>query len=99
MVGQPLDTVKTRMQIEGRPALEIAKNMFSSEGVFGLYRGGLPLVLGGSLFRSAQFGVNDIALNFLRSNFGGPMDKSHRIFGVFDYHIIAAGFAGGIGRG
>ena len=53
MTGQPLDTVKTRMQ--GMPnsanqsMLQVGRNVFMREGIRGLYRGGLPLVIGGSM--------------------------------------------------
>ena len=72
LIGQPLDTVKTRMQglkkrssagssgsggIRTASAAQVFGEVYSSEGIRGLYRGGLPLVLGGSFMRSAQFGV------------------------------------------
>ena len=62
VVGQPLDTIKVRMQ--GLPsatqqnAWTVGKDLFLREGVRGLYRGGIPLFLGGSVMRSAQFGVS-----------------------------------------
>eukprot|EP00566_Odontella_aurita_P017122 CAMPEP_0113559648 /NCGR_PEP_ID=MMETSP0015_2-20120614/19010_1 /TAXON_ID=2838 /ORGANISM="Odontella" /LENGTH=263 /DNA_ID=CAMNT_0000461301 /DNA_START=420 /DNA_END=1208 /DNA_ORIENTATION=- /assembly_acc=CAM_ASM_000160 len=99
VVGQPLDTIKVRMQ--GMPnhsthsAFSVAKELFSREGVRGLYRGGLPLFLGGSLMRSAQFGVSGKARDVLRQ-WGLP---DYRLFGLFDYQIVLAGIAGGIGRG
>lgn len=34
----------------------------------------------------------------MREQFG-QIQKSDKLFGVFDYHVILAGFAGGIGRG
>lgn len=56
LVGQPLDTVKTRMQAgTGSQAqsgmFKIGTDLLKREGVFGLYRGGLPLFVGGTLFR------------------------------------------------
>jgi hypothetical protein len=54
IVGQPLDTIKTRMQALGlKSASATAKNIFASDGVAGLYRGGVPLFFGGGLIRSA----------------------------------------------
>jgi len=77
-IGQPLDTIKTRMQglknvnananptaaaatatrsNSAQSAAHVFWELYSSEGIRGLYRGGLPLVIGGSVMRSAQFGV------------------------------------------
>ena len=54
------------------------------------------MLIGGALFRSAQFGCYDVALQFL----GGPVKKDERVFfGALDPHVVAAGFAGGLGRG
>lgn len=59
--------------------------------------GGMSLVVGGALMRSAQFGVYDAVLLMLRKQHNSyndqPIDK---IFGIFDPHVIVAGFAGGI---
>lgn len=99
IVGQPLDTIKTRMQaLRLSSSWQTANTIFSKEGVFGLYRGGLPLILGGALIRSAQFGVNEFALTAMRERFG-PTPPENRLLGVFDPQVVAAGFAGGIGRG
>ena len=70
LIGQPLDTIKTRMQgLKNSPttvttqtrsatsAVQVFRELYGSEGLRGLYRGGLPLVIGGSVMRSAQFGV------------------------------------------
>ncbi len=60
LVGQPLDTIKTRMQGMGSSKsnlMVVFRDLYSKEGIRGLYRGGVPLVIGGSMMRSAQFGV------------------------------------------
>lgn len=80
----------------------IGLKLLRTEGIPGLYRGGLPLLIGGTLFRSAQFGVNDIGLNFIRSfrNSSEPLKKKDRFFfNIFDYEVIFGGFCGGLGRG
>lgn len=80
----------------------VTKELWKSEGIRGLYRGGLPLFIGGALQRSAQFGVNDIALKFIRSfreNHHKPLKKEERLLGIIDYEVIFGGFCGGIGRG
>lgn len=99
LVGQPLDTIKTRMQampVEAQSnSLTVARHLFAKEGIRGLYRGGLPIFVGGSLMRSAQFGVSGTVKDMMqRSDF-----PQYKILGVFDYQVIVAGMAGGVGRG
>ena len=57
--------------------------------------GGLSLVIGGALMRSAQFGVYDAVLFRLRKRHDNQSTVPvERIMGVLDPHIIIAGFAG-----
>jgi len=97
VVGQPLETIKTRMQ--ARPdslksnSWRIGIDLMRSQGFQGLYRGGLPVFLGGTLFRSAQFGVYEFALRHLKEN------TTARKFGVLDWQVAVAGVAGGMARG
>ena len=107
-VGQPLDTIKTRMQATAPSSSQLAKNLstfetgkaiFMTEGFPGLYRGGLPLIVGGGLIRSAQFGVNESALTLIRKYAGRSLLPEERVFGFLDYQVALAGFCGGIGRG
>lgn len=98
-VGQPFDTVKTRMQ--ARPenlrtsALETGAQLFRAEGIRGLYRGAAPIFIGGGFMRSFQFGMYDTALRRLRA---GQKEAPQRVLGI-DPHVLAAGFCGGLGRG
>lgn len=100
LVGQPLDTIKTQAQMSpGKSTMQLGQQMFQKEGILGLYRGSAPMIAGGALIRSAQFGVNDASLAAIRKVTGGPVHLSQRTFGVFDYQVIVAGFCGGIARG
>jgi solute carrier family 25 carnitine/acylcarnitine transporter 20/29 len=100
VVGQPLDTIKVRMQ--GLPsasqqnALTVGRDLFLREGIRGLYRGGLPLFIGGSFMRSAQFGVSGKVKHWLDDH---PHLPHFKVFGLMDWQVIAAGVAGGLGRG
>lgn len=95
-VGQPLDTIKTKVQMNSATSSwRVGADLFRTEGIAGLYRGGLSLLMGGALIRSAQFGVNDAVLQLLRD--GSP--SRPRVWGVLDLQIVAAGFCGGIARG
>mmetsp|Transcript_19147 Transcript_19147/g.35432 ORF Transcript_19147/g.35432 Transcript_19147/m.35432 type:complete len:256 (+) Transcript_19147:187-954(+) len=96
-VGQPMETVKTRMQASsGQNMWKEATSLFKKEGVRGLYRGGTPIFVGGTLFRSAQFGVHRNTLTFLQERFGA---QQQRWGGFFDPQNALAGLCGGIGRG
>lgn len=100
-VGQPLDTIKTRMQAmpgHGSMVKEF-RDLFQREGFRGLYRGGTALLLGGGLMRSAQFGVYNNVIALIREKSGGPTRPENKLLGIFDPQVIAAGFCGGIGRG
>eukprot|EP00940_MAST-03C_sp_MAST-3C-sp2_P000543 g543.t1 len=101
VVGQPFDTVKTRMQASsGDSASNVFRSLFRSEGLRGLYRGGTPIFVGGSLFRSAQFGFYDSAISFLNDTFPRRRTiESDGPPGGLDWRVVAAGFWGGIGRG
>ena len=77
-------------------SFQVAKDLFFRESIAGLYRGGLPLFIGGSFMRSAQFGVSGACKSWLESSFG---KTQHRILGVLDWQVIVAGMAGGVGRG
>ena len=63
LVGQPLETLKTLTQVHPssntaqKPSLvRTAADLYKQGGVRAFYRGGMPLLLGGGLMRSAQFG-------------------------------------------
>ena len=96
LVGQPLDTIKTRMQglpsARSRSMLWVGGDIFRREGLRGLYRGGLPLVVGGSFMRSAQFGVSGKAKAML-VDAGVP---EYKLLGLFSSHLILAGVAEGL---
>jgi hypothetical protein len=105
IVGQPLDTIKTRMQAMGGITnlnsinmIDTARDLVKREGIPGLYRGGSSLLVGGALIRSAQFGVYNFVFQngekYLRTN-----AENRRILKFIDPLVVFAGFAGGMGRG
>jgi solute carrier family 25 carnitine/acylcarnitine transporter 20/29 len=101
ILGQPLDTIKVRMQ--GIPStghqnsFTVGRELFAREGIKGLYRGGLPLIVGGSLMRSAQFGISGRVKHWMEEN--PTYSPQYRIFGILDSQVMLAGIAGGLGRG
>lgn len=85
--AQPLDTIKTVVQTsQSKSVFQIARTL----GLKGLYRGSIPVLVGGSTFRSAQFGVYEAVLKMLP-----PKDMS----GPFHYQTLVAGPLGGLARG
>ncbi|CAL1130330.1 unnamed protein product [Cladocopium goreaui] len=75
-------------------AWRVAWDVLRRQGPQGLYRGGLPVVLGGTMFRSAQFGFYEAALGRLRRT-----TPSYKFLGFLDWQVAVAGCVGGIARG
>ena len=105
IVGQPLDTIKTRLQtmqsIDSTKSLNsyaVGRDIFKTEGIKGLYRGGMSLVIGGGFIRSAQFGVNSLVITKLREEYGITKEED-KVFKIFDPQVVVAGLFGGIARG
>eukprot|EP00560_Eucampia_antarctica_P007919 CAMPEP_0197825698 /NCGR_PEP_ID=MMETSP1437-20131217/2739_1 /TAXON_ID=49252 ORGANISM="Eucampia antarctica, Strain CCMP1452" /NCGR_SAMPLE_ID=MMETSP1437 /ASSEMBLY_ACC=CAM_ASM_001096 /LENGTH=252 /DNA_ID=CAMNT_0043425811 /DNA_START=115 /DNA_END=873 /DNA_ORIENTATION=- len=73
----------------------LARQLYTEGGIRAFYRGGLPLLMGGGLMRSAQFGVYHSSLDWMHSQFGRTKVLW---WGCIDPQIVAAGFCGGIGR-
>lgn len=81
--------------MSNKTMLKVGTDLFAKEGIQGLYRGGIPLVIGGSLMRSAQFGVSGKVSDMLKKS----NVKEYKLFGIFNSSVILAGISGGIGRG
>lgn len=100
IVGQPLDSVKTMMQsrhgFEKSGFVNAVSTLWKTEGLHGFYRGAVPMLIGGSLLRSAQFGVYDASIRTIRAQCNTPNGVERR-FGL-DWQVICAGFCGGVGR-
>jgi solute carrier family 25 carnitine/acylcarnitine transporter 20/29 len=99
-VGHPLDTVKTKMQVvkeyKNKNMTGSIKQLYKLEGVRGFFRGIIPPILGGSLFRSAQFAAFEALYT--------KLDK-HPVFGKaipytagLEPRIILGGIASGTAR-
>lgn len=105
VVGQPLDTIKTLQQAskggggKNRSMLVVARELWASGGIPAFYRGGVPLLMGGGLMRSAQFGVYNSSLEGIRNLMGSKTDPQYYLFSCVDPQVVVAGFLGGIGRG
>jgi solute carrier family 25 carnitine/acylcarnitine transporter 20/29 len=108
VVGQPFDTVKTKMQAQeeykNKTLTQSMKEIFKKEGIKGFYRGGTSIVIGSSLYRSTQLSVFEA----VHSRFDKKNLKNKNYEKFFTYVIphtmglemrtVAAGFACGIGR-
>jgi len=97
-VGQPFDTIKTRMQakpgVEKFGSLSVGTKLFQSEGLGGLYRGTTPMLLSGGFQRASQFFFYESTHRFIVDN----MPPAERFLGLFDYQVLLAGLMGGAGR-
>ena len=73
VVGQPFDSLKTKMQAEPRYArmsmLGTLRTVLGSEGIYGLYKGILPPLFGSTIFRSLQFGVYNYSYSHMGEMF------------------------------
>ncbi len=74
MVGQPFDTVKTKMQamkgFESHSLWRTLARTVRERGVTGLYRGGLPMFCSAGLFMSTAFASFEATYTFLDNRFG-----------------------------
>jgi solute carrier family 25 carnitine/acylcarnitine transporter 20/29 len=61
LIGQPFDTIKTRMQVEKSfdtlSAKASVRKTFELEGFKGFYRGAVPVLFGSMFYRALQFGA------------------------------------------
>jgi len=108
VVGQPFDTVKTKMQAQeefkNKTFTQSIKEILKKEGIKGFYRGGSSIIVGSSIYRSAQLSVFEA----VHSRFDKNNLKNKKYENIFTYVIpntmglemrtVAAGFASGIGR-
>lgn len=69
VVGHPLDTIKTKMQVvteyKGLSMLNTASKILKLESPIGFFRGVIPPILGSSLFRATQFSVFEAMYTYL----------------------------------
>ena len=100
VVGHPLDTIKTKMQVvkeySGKNVIQTFIILFKKEGIRGFFRGVIPPICGGSIFRSAQFGVYEAVYSKFDKN---PFltSKIPFTFGL-EYRILLGGIASGTAR-
>lgn len=79
--------------------IRTVRDLYSSSGIRGFYRGGTALFVGGGLMRSTQFGVYNSVITTLNNQQGGKTLPSQYWFGCIDPNVVLAGYAGGVGRG
>lgn len=100
IVGHPLDTVKTKMQVvidyNGKSMVQSAIKLLNTEGLVGFYRGAVPPLMGSSIFRATQFAVFEAIYTKLdhHSIFS---EKIPYTFGL-EPRIILGGIAAGTAR-
>ena len=99
VVGHPFDTVKTKMQTQpgfaNTGALASARQILSSEGAVGFYRGCLPPIWGSAVYRSAQFAVYDL-LYAEAENY--PSSLQHVPGTDMEWRVLGAGVVGATAR-
>jgi solute carrier family 25 carnitine/acylcarnitine transporter 20/29 len=107
-IGHPFDTIKTKMQAQqefkSKTFLQSMNTVYKIDGISGFYKGGTPIILGSSFFRSAQFmSFEAVHSRFDKRNLKGkPYEKFFtyvipNLYGL-EIRTIAAGLASGICR-
>eukprot|EP01122_Echinamoeba_exundans_P011469 TRINITY_DN4565_c0_g1_i2.p1 TRINITY_DN4565_c0_g1~~TRINITY_DN4565_c0_g1_i2.p1 ORF type:complete len:298 (+),score=23.48 TRINITY_DN4565_c0_g1_i2:177-1070(+) len=100
IVGQPLDTVKTKMQAQPEYAkggmIRTFKDVIRREGFMALYKGLIPPLVGSTIFRSIQFGVYNAAYTFMKDS---EYARAHIPFsGGVEWRVILAGICSSSAR-
>jgi solute carrier family 25 carnitine/acylcarnitine transporter 20/29 len=104
IIGQPFDTIKTKMQAElsymRMGMMSSFARVWREEGLRGLYRGIIPPLFGSSIFRAVQFSVYGGAYRALGDNSEvAPYVCSTIPFtGGLQYRVILAGIASSTAR-
>ena len=100
IVGHPFDTVKTKMQTQSgftsTGALASARQILSSEGAVGFYRGCLPPMWGSAVYRSAQFAVYDLLYAEAEKKY--PASLQHVPGTDMEWRVLGAGAVGATAR-
>ena len=100
IVGHPFDTVKTKMQTQSgftnSGALASARQILSSEGAVGFYRGCLPPMWGSAVYRSAQFAVYDLLYAEAEKKY--PASLEHVPGTDMEWRVLGAGAVGATAR-
>lgn len=99
LVGQPFDTIKTKMQAQQEymrmGMVQTFVDIWKREGIPGLYRGLVPPLMGSVIFRSLQFG----AYSFAYKSLDGTVATSEIPFsGGLQWRVILSGLVSSTAR-
>ena len=102
IVGHPMDTVKTNMQIQdsykGKNMIQSIKLLKNTNGLLGFYKGVYPPLFGSSIFRAAQFSIFEGVYTFLDHKKNPLFDyKIPYTFGL-QIKVLIGGFSSGLVR-
>ncbi len=71
--GHPLDTIKTRMQIDanfrGLGTVATTRKILSDFGMIGFFRGCIPPMWGSTVYRSIMMSINEASYTYFDKNF------------------------------
>jgi solute carrier family 25 carnitine/acylcarnitine transporter 20/29 len=108
LVGQPFDTVKTKMQAQEefhkKNFIETMKTIFKREGIKGFYRGGASIAIGSSLFRSAQLSIFEaVHSRFDKNNLKNKYYEKYFTYVIpytmgLEVRTVVGGLVCGVGR-
>ncbi|KAL6078072.1 Mitochondrial carrier [Balamuthia mandrillaris] len=93
LIGQPFDTVKTKMQAQRSYAaggmFKTFATVIQKEGFLALYRGLLPPLIGSGIYRSVQFGVYNSVWTLMKDS--RLAQKEIPFSGGLEMRVIMAG--------
>lgn len=104
VIGQPFDTVKTKMQADlgymKMGMIASFRRLYMEEGIRGLYRGIIPPLFGSSIFRAVQFSVYGGAYRALGEDdtIGKYVKQEIPLTGGLQYRVLLAGVASSTAR-
>jgi hypothetical protein len=74
ITGHPLDTIKSRMQMDaslaGRSALQVARTMWQQEGLRAFFRGCVPPLWGSMVYRGLMMSGYEFTFTYIDKEFG-----------------------------
>ncbi|RHY84155.1 hypothetical protein DYB37_005196 [Aphanomyces astaci] len=73
VVGHPLDTIKSRLQMDptmrNASALDVAKSLWKTDGLRGFFRGCVPPLWGSMVYRGIMYSGYEFSFTFIEKGF------------------------------
>ena len=100
MVGHPLDTIKSNMQVQSSyikgsvSSVSVAKDIWKKEGAIGFYRGCIPPMWGSAVYRGIMMSVFEYSFTLMENSFTNDSFMKKEVFYIRPLVPLSAGIAG-----